>query len=204
MNRNQPPIIAKWLLRHSGCSPNNAAVVGDLDERYQQGRSEVWYWQQVLSAITVGFFTAIWGNGLLTLRALAVGWGMSLVSRYVLILIREWLSAVVHLSKYPPTNWMMIITWCEGVLAGILGGWLVAKLHRESARAMVLAYAASFMAVILAIFIIYLPELPNPFTIAFALMISIFSLNTLGILFGGGIFHAPETDSNPERHHAAT
>jgi hypothetical protein len=25
--------LAKWLLNHFGCSPNNDAIIGDLDER---------------------------------------------------------------------------------------------------------------------------------------------------------------------------
>ena len=32
-----PAKAAKWLLNHMGCSPNNAAVIGDLDERYRSG-----------------------------------------------------------------------------------------------------------------------------------------------------------------------
>jgi hypothetical protein len=52
MNAVQPPRAATWLLLHLGCSPNNAALVGDLDERYRRGRSRSWYWRQVLVAVT--------------------------------------------------------------------------------------------------------------------------------------------------------
>ena len=31
MRTNQPPRIASWLLRHFGSSPNNDAVMGDLN-----------------------------------------------------------------------------------------------------------------------------------------------------------------------------
>lgn len=34
MNAAHPPRIARWLLSHFGCSPNNAAIVGDLDEQF--------------------------------------------------------------------------------------------------------------------------------------------------------------------------
>lgn len=34
MNAARPPRLAVWLLRRFGSSPNNAAIIGDLDERY--------------------------------------------------------------------------------------------------------------------------------------------------------------------------
>jgi hypothetical protein len=37
MRLAQPPKIATWLLIHFGSSPNNASLVGDLNEQYRQG-----------------------------------------------------------------------------------------------------------------------------------------------------------------------
>jgi hypothetical protein len=74
MNRNQPPRIAKWLLRHVATSRNIEAISGDLDERYDRGRSRVWYWRQIAVAIVVSTFNDIRNHKLLTLRALIVGW----------------------------------------------------------------------------------------------------------------------------------
>ena len=74
MNRNRPPTIAKWLLRHLATSRNIEAIIGDLDERYGQGRSPVWYWRQVAVAIVVSTFKDIRNHKQLTLRALVVGW----------------------------------------------------------------------------------------------------------------------------------
>ena len=39
MRSDQPPKLAHWLLDHFGCSPNNEAVIGDLDERYESSAS---------------------------------------------------------------------------------------------------------------------------------------------------------------------
>jgi len=71
---SQPPVIAGWLLRHFGSSPNNDAILGDLSEKYQAGQSRWWYWRQVAVAIVVSTFKDIRNYKLLTLRALIVGW----------------------------------------------------------------------------------------------------------------------------------
>jgi hypothetical protein len=39
MSSMEPPKVARWILKHFGSSPNNEAVIGDLDERYNTGRS---------------------------------------------------------------------------------------------------------------------------------------------------------------------
>ena len=82
MRSAQPPKIPTWLLRHFGCSPHNAAVIGDLDERYRRGRSPIWYWRQAAAAIVVSFFQEVRSHKLLTVRAIVVGWGVFVVSRY--------------------------------------------------------------------------------------------------------------------------
>jgi phospholipid/cholesterol/gamma-HCH transport system permease protein len=51
MKYSHPPVVATWLLKHFGRNPNNEAVIGDLVEHYQQGRSRLWYWRQVFIAI---------------------------------------------------------------------------------------------------------------------------------------------------------
>jgi len=51
----QPPLLATWLLRYFGCGRTNDAVLGDLSERYQKGRTGRWYWKQVLLTIFGGY-----------------------------------------------------------------------------------------------------------------------------------------------------
>jgi hypothetical protein len=43
--------LDRWLLIHFGSRPNNASLVGDLDEKYRQGRSRLWYGRQVVVAL---------------------------------------------------------------------------------------------------------------------------------------------------------
>ena len=51
MKSPQPPAVATWLLLHFASEQNRDALAGDLIEEYRRGRSESWYWRQVLIAI---------------------------------------------------------------------------------------------------------------------------------------------------------
>jgi hypothetical protein len=70
----QPPGLATWVLKRFGSSPNNQAVIGDLAERYQQGKSAAWYWRQVLAAIVISIFNDASSPGQLDFRAVIAGW----------------------------------------------------------------------------------------------------------------------------------
>jgi hypothetical protein len=51
MQKRQPPFIATWLISHWGDKYRRDALVGDLMEEYQRGRSDAWYWMQVVLAL---------------------------------------------------------------------------------------------------------------------------------------------------------
>jgi hypothetical protein len=207
----QPPRIATWLLRHFGSSPNNDVVIGDLNERYQQGRSRLWYWRQAVAAIVVSFFTEVWSHKLLTIWAMYIGWGIFWISRYGLILTRELLLGSRYWTSWP--IWMsMTGQTIETVISGIVAGWFVALLSRESRKAMVLAYALSLEAIPFCLEAI-------PFCLAvqqqlvdgepvyairfFTGVFPIFTLTAMGAIFGGGIFAAPKKDDSSGRNRTA-
>jgi len=52
--RSHPPALAVWLLRRLYPKRNKEAITGDLLERFREGRSDGWFWRQVLVAIMVG------------------------------------------------------------------------------------------------------------------------------------------------------
>jgi len=66
MRSVRPPSAATWLLHKFG---RNEALSGDLLEEYSLGRSDAWYWRQVLVAIVVGFGKEVRTHKLLALRA---------------------------------------------------------------------------------------------------------------------------------------
>jgi hypothetical protein len=66
MRSSKPPELASWLIEHLIPGIKKDALVGDLLEEFNQGRSAAWYWYQALVAVLVNFSCAIWrqiGNG---------------------------------------------------------------------------------------------------------------------------------------------
>jgi hypothetical protein len=53
MKPGHPPVIAAWLLDHLAFTGRNEALTGDLQEEFQQGRSNGWYRRQALSTIAM-------------------------------------------------------------------------------------------------------------------------------------------------------
>jgi hypothetical protein len=138
MRSNLPPTVAKWLLRHFGSSPNNESTIGDLDERYRQGRSSLWYWKQAVGAIVVSFFNEVWGHKLLAVRALLIGWMIKIV----------WISIFKVSYGQPPwrlfngsieTSLLIALT---GVFTLMGTGWIIARTHPVHYRAVVLLFVA--------------------------------------------------------------
>lgn len=189
MRSDRPPRAARWLLNHFGCSANNAAVVGDLDERYRRGRTAAWYWQQALLTIVLSFVSEVWRHKWLTLRALSIGWSIFIISRYALSAIYQlfftlavWSTSWRH--EWIPTTAQVL----EVLLSGILSGWLIARLHREGPRTMVLAYMIFALAVHYGSFAITL--LSGRVYLDNAILFT--ALIAIGTLIGGGLFNTPE------------
>jgi peroxiredoxin len=119
MRSTRPPALAAWLLRHFGCSRNNDAVIGDLDERYGRGCSRLWWWQQAAATIVSSCFKEVRSHKLLTVWAVYIGWGIFWISRYGLILTRELLLGPRYWTTWP--IWItMTVTNAETVLSGIM------------------------------------------------------------------------------------
>jgi len=54
-----PPKAASRLLRYLGCSPNNDAMLGDIQERFAGGKSRLWFWKEVVVAIIASAYVSL-------------------------------------------------------------------------------------------------------------------------------------------------
>jgi hypothetical protein len=169
INQFESPRTAKWLLAHFGCSPNNSAVIGDLDERYRSGNghSRTWYWQQVAMAIAISFFKETWNHRARALAAVLAGWFavflfylmLRPVSSYVLgevqpdsplmyavftrILPESWAFYYEHIGSPVLDLALRLVMVC---FAGEISGRIVGSLDRVHRKPMVLAFALSVLA----------------------------------------------------------
>ncbi|WP_162601637.1 hypothetical protein [Occallatibacter savannae] len=64
MRRREPPPLATWMLRHLSAEDRDEALDGDLLEVFHFGRSDGWYWRQVIVACAVS-----WCSNLFARRA---------------------------------------------------------------------------------------------------------------------------------------
>jgi len=162
MRSTRPPKGATWLLRHFGCSPNNEAIIGDVDERYRQGHSRTWYWREAVIAIISSAFADIRSHKFLGLRAVAFGLivlhalGNNMFSLYGRLLVATidarltgptwhvgplWSVGRVLIHEGPFPLWVHPVFSTVVCILGIGSGWIVAHFHRRPA--MVLLYGLS-------------------------------------------------------------
>ena len=129
---------------------HNPALIGDLMEEYETGRSPFWYWRQVLTAIVVGSFGSIRAHKWLALRALVIGWVfLEAASRLAFPFTRDSLMWLLERGMVPrhmlftyvfPLSTLLLI-----FIISVSGGWVVASTHRPYSTAMVLLLLASVM-----------------------------------------------------------
>ena len=128
--------ISVWLFERLGL---DGALAGDLSEEWARGRSAIWYWKQVLIAIWIGIWGAVFGHKVLALRALATGCAVNAVW---LSLWSKFLRLRLNLSP-PDTKRLMIESAaCLLIilLTQTLTGWIVARTHRAHAIPMVVVF----------------------------------------------------------------
>ena len=142
------PRLATWLLRQF--RPNAAALAGDLLEEMAGGRSQGWYWRQVLRAIVAGTSQEVRTHPYVALRAVATGW---IVLLLIFVLCGDLVAEAIAERFW---GWKRSVGYSEGywwpfrVSATIvsytgfaLSAVAVVRLHRLS---MVLPYLCSVVA----------------------------------------------------------
>lgn len=63
MKRTRPSLVAIWLVDRLSEDYRRDALIGDLLEEYQRGRSNVWLWGQVLRAIRASMGLSVRNHG---------------------------------------------------------------------------------------------------------------------------------------------
>ena len=52
--KRRPSKMGEWLFRLLNGSPHRDAILGDIYERFGQGRSHLWYWTEIIVALIAG------------------------------------------------------------------------------------------------------------------------------------------------------
>lgn len=156
MTSRPPPRLATWLLQRCLRGPHTESLLGDLLELHQQGKSNGWYWRQVLVAIGAAGMQAARASGRSLILALVMGWAAILLWQelnsgfiaYSDDIYRALRSASVASDE------RLLIVWSLGALLRFVSfvaiGWLVARLN------------AGHPALTVAIFVLSVLLLPVP------------------------------------------
>ena len=163
MTSAHPPRIAVWLLHHFGSSPNNESVIGDLTERYRQGRSRAWYWTQVLKAIVVSLAQEVSTHKLLTVGGVATGWSLVLVGMFLFHALVASLNRAIHADSATASTLEKVvrnaaifhpnISLLVLVAVSCLGwtgiGWILKMLFRPQEKPLVLTFVTTVLAAVI-------------------------------------------------------
>jgi hypothetical protein len=184
--KREPPKLATALLAY--LRPKNEAIIGDLAEEYQAGRSALWYWRQVVGAIVFGAALDIREHKVATVRALALGVAcVWLMSRFVLLrflsldeyLFTTGLVKSIYLNHWWMPGWVGPIPATALMFA--ISGWIVGRTHRRYGPSMVLAYTACTETMIF----IGWTVVPDPFRSGIQIVLELFVTYPFAALLGG-------------------
>jgi len=144
MTSGQAPGIATWFLRLFGCSPDNEAILGDLAEHYQSGRSRFWYWREVFIAVVVGLYEETTRNRFMTARCITAGVVLAIVLSALLqrLVVPH---SLVTSYRFPTLLWILGPASC---VAPVHLTKFMSRFHRRYRRAFVLLYVISFCSVL--------------------------------------------------------
>ena len=73
--RREPPQLATWTLEHLTTRHLDDALAGDLLEVFRMGRSNGWYWRQVLATCVLSWVASL--RARVPLLVFALMWSMA-------------------------------------------------------------------------------------------------------------------------------
>ena len=197
MNRTEPPPLATWMLKHLTNAEGNEALTGDLLEEFRAGRSNGWYWRQIITAIVIEWMRGIFDHRIVLLFAaiwsmLSPAWNLTITRVF-------WESSFIGHIWRIPWPWSTVCVIGLSTVEGLLFVWVGAlvcvalllivlrrldsqKLGRGFAMSILGYVAATACDVVLAI----IPQLHHPAHVVDWRTLTLFGVvtqfGTLGIL----------------------
>ena len=152
MNTPQPPRAARFLLER--LAPPNESLVGDLAEAYREGRSDLWYWRQVVGAIVTAGIREVQAHPVAVIRSLLIGWMavwvLGFYSGNFAVGFDQWLFErgvrwfYMHGYGLRPAPWVI---WVIGAFSHAFGGTLAVRYYHGHRRLMAVIYAGTVLCV---------------------------------------------------------
>ena len=181
MKPTNPPSLATKLLESLVPQRTSEALLGDLIEQYQGGRSRTWYWQQVILALMICASREGRTRKLQAVSAVVIGYltgaslcyfTTSLAGRFVGRFVG------VYTAYY-------LVFLPLSFFSAAASGWIVRRSHP---RAMVLIWAGFFVVASVVAFAVcawlsVLDRMPGPILVFFVVVD--FIIAPLGVLAGG-------------------
>jgi hypothetical protein len=154
MTTVQPPAFAARLLKRLVPAQDHDALLGDLCEEYQRGRSIAWYWLQILVAIVVRSWKDVRDHTLVAARAIVTGLVAQMFLPSAFSSLQNvltgagfmWGDAWIGLPWYwhwPYSASLVLIMQGIWIAGNVMIGWLVVRLHREHGVTMVFVYCGA-------------------------------------------------------------
>jgi len=194
-----PPTLPTKLLESFVPQRTSEALLGDLIEQYEAGRSRTWYWQQVILALVISAGRELRASKLHAARAVVIGYltGASL-SYFTTLLAGRFVGRFVGVYT---TYYLVFLPLSFFSFAA--SGWIVRRSHP---RAMVLIWAgfcvvASVVAFAVCAWLSILAQIPAPIVVFF--LVLDFIIGPLGVL-AGGLWGSSDTDNALIRHPSKT
>ena len=181
MKPTNPPSLATKLLESLVPQRTSEALLGDLIEQYQGGRSRTWYWQQVILALVISAGREGRTRKLQAVRAVVIGYltGASLCY-FTTSLAGRFVGG--YMGVY--TAYYLVFLPLS-FFSAAASGWIVRRSHP---RAMVLISAgfwvvSSVVAFAVCAWLSVLDRMPAPILVFFVVVD--FIIAPLGVLAGG-------------------
>jgi hypothetical protein len=157
--------FAARLLKRLVPAQDHDALLGDLHEERQRGRSRVWYIVQILAAIVVGSWKDIRTHRLLTLGSIGIGVASLVLYFYAggmafnfaerrlydgILIDNHW----IYWRPQPATFSVHLLPLLFFFFVFLVSGWVIGRLSRAHGITFVVAFAVFLQLLFLALIVV--------------------------------------------------